>query len=170
LAEYLAGQATAKKAITRTTSMHGLRIVWAGAALAEPGPLLRSPRFPEFLTGLERTQDWVILDTPPIGVGDDALVVSAHSDATLVVISHDMTTGPALEAGLSKLRRVRAHVLGVVLNRAPKVATDAYGYLLESPVRELAAPEAARTRGDRSSSMPAAGERSADDSAARGDI
>ena len=80
----------------------------------------------------------MILDTPPIGVGDDALVVSSHSDGTIIVVSYDGTSEPALERSLSLLRNVHAYVLGIVLNRAPTERSDAYGYLSEPSVRDLA--------------------------------
>jgi capsular exopolysaccharide synthesis family protein len=131
LAEYLDGDATAKSIITRAPSIPDLTIVWAGRSAVEPGPLLRSDRLPTLIQHLSREHKWVILDTPPIAVGDDALIVSAQSDGAVVVVDAETTTAPSLTSGLAQLRRVRALLLGVVLNHAPPAELDAYRYLTE---------------------------------------
>ena len=100
-------------------AMAGLHVVWAGTAVAEPGPLLRSGRLRQLLESLGRNHDWVILDTPSLAVGDDALIASSHADGTVMVIDAEETTGPALEGGFKQLRTARARILGVVLNHAP---------------------------------------------------
>jgi capsular exopolysaccharide synthesis family protein len=133
LAEYLAGEAAPKEVTRSSRSMPNMRVVWAGAATAEPGPLLRSTRLPELLEWLRQENDWVILDTPPIAVGDDALVVSSVADGVLVVVNAEETTRSALQTGLNQLRKVRARVLGVVINHAPAGELDAYRYLTEEP-------------------------------------
>jgi succinoglycan biosynthesis transport protein ExoP len=133
LAEFLNGDATAKQVITEAPSIPELTIVWGGKAMIEPGPLLRSDRLPTLIQHLSREHKWVILDTPPIAVGDDSLVVSSVSDGAVVVVDAEETTASALDAGLKQLRRVRAPVLGVVLNHAPPAELDAYRYLTEEP-------------------------------------
>jgi receptor protein-tyrosine kinase len=116
-------------------ALNELSIVWAGKSMIEPGPLLRSDRLPELIDQLSTSHDYVILDTPPIAVGDDALIVSSIADGCLVVIDAEETTAPALEAGLRQLRLVRAHVLGLVVNHAPPAELDAYRYLTEEPAQ-----------------------------------
>jgi capsular exopolysaccharide synthesis family protein len=137
MAEYLNGEAILKEIVRSIPSMPDLRVVWAGAATAEPGPLLRSDRLPELLESLRRSNDWVIIDTPPIAVGDDALIASSHADGTVVVVNAEETTASALEAGLNQLRKVRARVLGVVVNNAPPAELDAYRYLTEVPEEQV---------------------------------
>ena len=95
--------------------------------------MLHSDRLPGLIEHLSGENDWVIIDTPPIAVGDDALVVSSWADGTVVVVDAHETTGPALEFGLNQLRKVRAPVLGVVINHAPPAELDAYRYLTEEP-------------------------------------
>jgi capsular exopolysaccharide synthesis family protein len=133
LADYLNGEAALKEVVRSAPSLSELKVVWAGAVTAEPGPLLRSERLPELIEGLGQANDWVIIDTPPIAVGDDALIVSSHADGTVVVVNAEETTASALEAALNQLRKVRARVLGVVINHAPPADLDAYRYLTEVP-------------------------------------
>ncbi|MDX6605689.1 MAG: tyrosine-protein kinase [Solirubrobacterales bacterium] len=131
LAEYLDDAATYRQIVKPAPSIPDLTVVWSGQPVPEPGPLLHSERLPQLIEHLSAENDWVIIDTPPIAVGDDALVVSSWADGTVVVVDAEETTGPALEFGLNQLRQVRAPVLGVVVNHAPPAELDAYRYLTE---------------------------------------
>jgi succinoglycan biosynthesis transport protein ExoP len=134
LAEYLAGDATLRQVVT-PSEVPGLKIVWAGHHVAEPGPLLRSDNLSTLVESLREGNDWVIIDSPPLAVGDDALVISSHADGTVVVVDAGQTSASALEAGLARLRNIRARVLGIVVNGATPTELDAYRYLVE-PLEE----------------------------------
>ena len=133
LAEYLDDAASYSQIVKAAPSIRNLTVVWSGEPIPEPSPLLHSDRLPELIEHLSGENDWVIIDTPPIAVGDDALVVSSWADGTVVVVDAHETTGPALEFGLNQPRKVRAPVLGVVINHAPPAELDAYRYLTEEP-------------------------------------
>src|SRR5207237_6900305 len=93
-----------------------LRVVWSGPTPPNPTTLLRSERLGDFLQSLRLRYDRIIIDTPPVSVGADASVVSSRVDGTLYVIDARNTTRSNGVAGLNQLRKVRARVLGVVLN------------------------------------------------------
>jgi succinoglycan biosynthesis transport protein ExoP len=146
LAEYLDDSASLRQICKQAPSVKDLTVVWSGHNVPEPGPLLRSDRLPELIEHLSRDNDWVIIDTPPLAVGDDALVVSDWADGTVVVVDSENTTEGSLEFGLNQLRRVRARVLGVVVNHAPPAELDAYRYLTE---QQPAPAKGARKSGSR---------------------
>ena len=58
--------------------------------------------------------DWVIVDSPPVGVLADARIVCEMVDATLLVVRARFTRFPDLEAAVETLGQER--ILGVVLN------------------------------------------------------
>ena len=58
--------------------------------------------------------DWVIVDSPPVGVLADAHLVSETVDAAILVVRAGVTRFPDLEAAADTLGRER--ILGVVLN------------------------------------------------------
>jgi capsular exopolysaccharide synthesis family protein len=146
LAEYLDDNASLRQIAKPAPSVNDLTVVWSGQHVPEPGPLLRSDRLPELIEHLGREHEWVIIDTPPLAVGDDALVVSDWADGTVVVVDAEHTTGPALEFGLNQLRRVRARVLGVAINHAPRAELDAYRYLTEEPPKSAQGTRKSRSR------------------------
>ena len=146
LAEYLDDDATLRQICKPAPSVTDLTVVWSGRHVSEPGPLLRSDRLPELIDHLRHENEWVIIDTPPLVVGDDALAVSDWADGTVVVVDAENTTGPALEFGLNQLRQVRARVLGVAVNHAPTAELDAYRYLTEEPAIRGKGARASRGR------------------------
>jgi succinoglycan biosynthesis transport protein ExoP len=146
LAEYLDDAASYRQIVKAAPSIRDLTVVWSGEPVPEPGPLLHSDRLPELIEHLSGENDWVIIDTPPIAVGDDALVVSSWADGTVVVVDANETTGQALEFGLNQLRKVRAPVLGVVINHAPPAELDAYRYLTEEPEKPARGAGKSRSR------------------------
>ena len=133
LSDYLDTRANVREVVKAIPTMAGLHVVWAGTAVAEPGPLLRSKRLRQLLESLGRHHDWVILDTPSLAVGDDALIASSHAAGTVMVIDAEETTGPALEGAFTHLRTVRARILGAVINHALPTELDSYLYLTEEP-------------------------------------
>ena len=128
LSEYLGGHASAEAIVTQNGPVPNLRIVWAGTARREAGTLLRSRSLAKLLRSLREQSDWVIVDTPPVSIGDDASAISSHVEGTVIVVDPQLTTVPALRFSLNQLTKVRARLLGIVVNRAP-VGQLAYDYL-----------------------------------------
>jgi len=60
--------------------------------------------------------DWVIIDTPPVGLLSDARLLAAMADVALIVVGAGTTPCGAIQRAIDAIGRER--VLGVVLNRA----------------------------------------------------
>ena len=76
------------------------------------------------------TYDYVICDTPPIGIVTDAAALSALCDGVLFVLRHKTTRKNQVYGALRRLETVKANVLGVVLNHYDigDVSGKGYGY------------------------------------------
>lgn len=116
LGDYLAGVGTATDVMRE--EQPGLTVVYGGEPETSPARLLRSPRLAELIDFARRVSDWVIIDAPPASVGDDALLLTPHIDGVIFVVSPDVTEAPRARAGLRRLERVGARILGIVANRA----------------------------------------------------
>jgi Mrp family chromosome partitioning ATPase len=68
----------------------------------------------------------VILDTPPMLLVADSLVLADKADATLAVIRADMTNRTALERMAELLERNGSHAIGLVLNGVDTTSIDYY--------------------------------------------
>ncbi len=71
----------------------------------------------------------VVIDSPPALAFADAEVLAAHADATMLVVDVTQSRERQLTEAADALRRVNAHVVGVVLNRMKQQRSDdAYYY------------------------------------------
>jgi capsular exopolysaccharide synthesis family protein len=95
--------------------MPGLKLICAGPPPPNPAELLSSRRLAEFLAEMRRRFDYVLVDTPPVGVSDSA-VLAANGDGVLLVLDSQRTRKGALLQALHGLRGLGANVLGTVLN------------------------------------------------------
>ncbi len=95
--------------------MPGLRIVTAGPVPPYPAELLHSRRFTEFLRQASSEFDYVLLDSPPMSVVPDSLVLAAQGDGVLVVLDAQNTRKEALRRTIHSLDSVRANILGTVM-------------------------------------------------------
>ncbi len=67
---------------------------------------------------LEASYDYVVVDTPPVGLFGDALVFAEATDGAFVVLGASQNDEESIDLTLSRLRDTTAPCLGVVLNRA----------------------------------------------------
>ncbi|MCF8294771.1 MAG: polysaccharide biosynthesis tyrosine autokinase [Bacteroidales bacterium] len=68
-----------------------LDILLAGPIPPNPDEMIESERTAEMLQNLRKNYDYIILDTPAIGLFGDAVLLNKHSDATLFVVRHNFT-------------------------------------------------------------------------------
>ncbi len=86
------------------------------AGRPDPDPMsgLTSNRMKHILEEAQARFDWVILDTPPIGLLADASIVGTMVDGALLVVRAGQTPHAAVQKAVEKFGRER--ILGVVLN------------------------------------------------------
>ena len=124
LSEGLVGQGDRKLALHRVSPR--LTVLTAGQSTSDPMGLLSSDRMRQLIDEARTAFDWIIIDTPPIGLLSDASLVAQIADGALLVVKagstgHDLVTRAVASIG-------RDHVLGVVLNQADQSGTPAYKY------------------------------------------
>ncbi|MQA88693.1 MAG: polysaccharide biosynthesis tyrosine autokinase, partial [Gemmatimonas sp.] len=102
--------------VLHDTTVPGLKIVTAGTLPPNPVELLGGKRMQEVLEELGRDFDMVLLDTPPLLVAADSLVVSRGADGVLLVVRAGFTDRDQAQFALQQLHAVDARVVGAVLN------------------------------------------------------
>ena len=99
----------------------------AGRPDPNPTSLVTSLAMKQLLEEASTQFDWVILDTPPVGLMPDANLLAAMVDAAFVVVNAGRTPYPLVKKAVDAIGLDR--VLGVVLNRADRsAAAGAYSY------------------------------------------
>lgn len=114
------------------TDVVGLAVLPCGGHAANPSELLGSPAMHAVMDRLVGLADLVILDTPPVLAVSDASELARQVDGVVLVASEGKTSREEVDQAMSRLNAVRAHVLGVVLNRVRRAPSAAYRTYYES--------------------------------------
>ena len=103
-----------------------LDLMPAGPIPPNPSELLASQQFENMINELAQQYDYVIIDTPPVNVVSDVLVMSKAITGVLFVSMHGETTYDSIESGLQKLEMAEVNVLGFILNNITAAHTGKY--------------------------------------------
>ncbi len=88
LSTYLIGQNSADEIIKKTRN-ENLCIVTSGPVPPNPAELIETDRMSGFIDKIKKEYDFVIIDTPPIALVTDALLISKFSDANIFVVRQE---------------------------------------------------------------------------------
>jgi capsular exopolysaccharide synthesis family protein len=127
LSNLVAETATPKECIHHIKEA-GIDVMPSGVIPPNPLELLSSKRFAAVLSGLEKHYDRIIIDTAPVQVVSDALILSTFASAVLYVIKADSTDLKIARSGVARLKEANAPITGVVLNQVVVDKKKAYGY------------------------------------------
>ena len=105
----------------------GLTILPAGRPDADPMAGLTSERMKAVLAEAASRFDWVIIDTPPVGLLPDAQLLARLADGVLVVIGAGRTPYTMVQRVINELGPER--IIGTVLNRVEETSVPANSYL-----------------------------------------
>jgi capsular exopolysaccharide synthesis family protein len=111
---------------------YGIDVLSSGDIPPNPSELLASAKTQKLMEQLRRSYDYIILDTPPIGVVTDAAVLAPCCDGVLFVVRENRTDRAAVMYAMEQLEHAKAKVLGFVMNgmnaKNSSGAFKKYGY------------------------------------------
>jgi capsular exopolysaccharide synthesis family protein len=87
---YLIGQKKVSE-VVQNTKVPNLDVITSGPVPPNPSELLIGERMDVLMEELKTTYDYIVLDTPPIGLVADALELTEYADATVYVVRQDYT-------------------------------------------------------------------------------
>ncbi len=91
ISNLLAGTVTLEKVIRKYKGFPSLHIITAGTIPPNPTELLVNGKLDNILSELKSEFDFIILDSPPIGLVTDAKLLKLYADLSLFVIRHKHT-------------------------------------------------------------------------------
>jgi capsular exopolysaccharide synthesis family protein len=144
LAEYLA--ARVPEAPIQRTDVDNLFLLPAGRIPRNPGELLTSWRMSKLLRDARERFAFVVIDSPPVLVVSDGLLLANLADGVIVVAESRRSRQEQVRVALERLHAVGATPLGVVLNRGA-VDTSYYRYYSGVPGEDYAATDVAPNDG-----------------------
>jgi capsular exopolysaccharide synthesis family protein len=128
LSQLLAGAEPAQRCIHRFRDS-GLHFIPSGPVPSNPLEILSSKRFGEVLRKLEESFDFVVLDSPPVQLVSDAVVLAGLAHSLVFVVRADTTPHQVARGAIELLKKGKAQLLGVVLNQLDwDKAERYYGY------------------------------------------
>lgn len=125
LSHFAAGSAPISKCIYpfEGTNLH---IMPSGVVPPNPLELLMSHRFREVLEMLSNTFDYVVIDSAPVHLVSDALILAHLVNEVVFVTKADSTPFQVARNGIRRLQGAGGNVLGVVLNQLDMVKAEKY--------------------------------------------
>lgn len=102
-----------------------LDLVMAGPSRPDPIRIVTGSRMRALLREAAAAYEWVIVDTPPVGLLPDAHLLASMADRVLLVIEAGRTPYEAIQQAIETVGRER--IIGAVLNRATASAGATYG-------------------------------------------
>ena len=116
LTDYLAGAADLSNGLC-DTNVENLFVIEAGQISPNPTALLQSRNFGMMVGILRNHYDYIIIDTPPIGIVIDAVIVAQKCDASALVVESGNVKRKALQKAKEQLEQTGTPFLGVILNK-----------------------------------------------------
>ena len=98
-----------------------------GVRPPNPSELLHSPALAGAVARWRASYEYVLIDSPPLGLVSDALSVGELADGVLLVVRDRVTAKGTLRLVLDRLSPLRARVLGLIFNAEQLDSAD-YGY------------------------------------------
>lgn len=125
LSELLSGQISLEEAI-RSSNVDGLSFISCGRRPPNPSELLMSPRLPQYLEGLAKRYDVIMIDTPPVLAVTDASIIGAYAGSTFFVMRSGVHSEGEINDALKRLRAAGVHVQGGIFNGMPARSRGGY--------------------------------------------
>jgi capsular exopolysaccharide synthesis family protein len=112
------------------TEISGLDLYLPLCPVEEPHGLLASPAFQQIISTLESRYDLILVDTPPVLLVPDAVIIAETLGGWAIVIRHGRTRVRSLEEAMASLPKEK--FLGAILNEKPSSRSNllygGYGY------------------------------------------
>jgi len=126
LSSYLINQASLNQ-IIQQTNVQNIDLIASGPIPPNPSELLESPIMFDLFDQLKNIYDVIIIDTAPIGLVTDALVLSNFADVNLYVIRENYSKKAHLNLINEYHETGKIKNVGIIVNDI-KAKSGRYGY------------------------------------------
>ncbi len=116
LSEYLAGIDSTVNILK--TDIDNLDVLFSGKENTTPIALINSPKFSALMDELKDKYDYIIIDTPPVNIVTDALLVLDKVNGYILSSRANYSNINALNTAIESIRGVGGDIFGVVLTDA----------------------------------------------------
>lgn len=115
-------------AAIKKDAIPNLDIITSGPIPPNPSELLGSEKMKNLLNDLQGYYDYILMDTPPINLVADAMVLSNKTAGVVLVARHGQSTFRELTKAITNLEFSGANILGLILNAKKGKSGGYYKY------------------------------------------
>ena len=119
LSQYLSGQSELD-GVLYATQIPTLNIIFSGPFPPNPTELVGASAFGELLKAEREHYDYILIDTPPLGLVIDAAVMATACDGAVIVIGAGSVSYHVAQHVTEQLKKSGCRILGAVLNQNRK--------------------------------------------------
>ena len=112
---YLISEETESTVIQKTT-IENLDLITSGPIPPNPSELILSSATDELITSLKEQYEYIIIDTPPIGLVSDSIELLKFVDATIYVVRQNYSQKGMLKLINEKYEKKEVTNISIVLN------------------------------------------------------
>ena len=124
---YLIKQKTVDE-IINPTHIPFLDVILSGPIPPNPAEMIMSDGMKELIEELKKKYDYIILDTPPVGLVSDALELAQYCDVTLYIVRQNFTKKDMITLLNNRVKRGELHNTSIILNGFQNKAKYGAGY------------------------------------------
>jgi polysaccharide biosynthesis transport protein len=124
---YLIGQKTLDE-ITNPTHIPFLDVIVSGPIPPNPAEMIMSDSMHEMINELKEKYDYIIMDTPPVGLVSDALELAQYCDVTLYIVRQNFTKKEMITLLNNRVKRGELNNTSIILNGFQNKAKYGAGY------------------------------------------
>ena len=128
---YLIEQNTLEE-VTKKTQIPYLDFISSGPIPPNPSELIMGDTMKKLMEELKEKYDYIILDTPPVGLVTDAVELASFADVTLYVMRQNFTKKDMINLLNNRVSRGELNNVSIILNgyenKAKYGASYGYGY------------------------------------------
>ncbi len=113
--------------IIYSSKIDKLDAICCGTIPPNPSELLASDNMRELINELSKRYDFIIFDTPPVGVVIDAVPIIKQTDGVVMVVRDNVTEITEYRKTIDILKRSEANILGIIFNDVEPITKRKYG-------------------------------------------
>lgn len=115
------------EAITQHTKVENLDLISSGPIPPNPAELIESEAMKALFLELEAKYEVIVIDSPPLGLVTDALLLKEYADAGLYIVRHNYTKKSYLENINHLYEDKTIKNIGIVVNAVQQKSSIGYG-------------------------------------------
>lgn len=127
LSQLLSGQISLTEALYET-QYKGFFVIFAGQTPPNPVELFNSSKFKSLLRSAGEIFDYVLIDTPPLGMVIDAAVIASQTDSSMLILDAGKISYRVAQSVYKQLVKSGSRVIGAVLNNVYSKKSKYGGY------------------------------------------